>query len=118
MKNGLLTDVLLVIVTMFCFLGGTALAQISPTASKSEKEKTQRELEKRVLTMLDQTVSDAGAFKLAQNRAVVYAIAGDLYWKYDEKRDRELFRNCGNEILMANTEAENEKREMTIYIRE
>jgi len=88
-----------------------ALAQnASPTESQSEKEKTQKELEKRVLEMLNQAVGDAAVLKLAQNRAIVYAIAGDLYWKFDEKRARELFRNSGNEILLANAESEKEKK--------
>lgn len=103
--------VLLVFLTMFCFLFSSAVAQTSPTESKSEKEKAQKELEKRVLEMIDQAVNDASALKLAQNRAIVYAIAGDLYWKFDEKRARELFRNSGSEILIANDEAEKEKKE-------
>ncbi|MBA3632677.1 MAG: hypothetical protein H0W58_07695 [Acidobacteria bacterium] len=82
----------------------------SPTESKTEKEKQQKKLELRVLEMLDQAVSDAGILKLAQNRAIVYAIAGDLYWKFDEKRARELFRNSGNDILVANAEAEKDKK--------
>lgn len=97
--------------TMFFSLCFSVPAQTSPTESKTEKEKAQKELEKRVLEILDQAVSDAAALKLAQNRAVVYAIAGDLYWKFDEKRARELFRNCESEILVTNDEAEKEKKE-------
>lgn len=67
------------------------MAQTSPTESNTEKEKAQKELEKRVLEMLDQAVGDAATLKLARNRAIVYAIAGDLYWKFDEKRAREFF---------------------------
>jgi len=66
-------------------------AQTSPTESKTEKEKTRKELEKSVLEMLDQAVGDAVNLKLARNRAVVYAIAGDLYWKFDEKRGGAVF---------------------------
>jgi hypothetical protein len=83
----------------------------SPTESPSEKEKKQKELQKTVLEMLDQAVGEAAALRLAQNRAIVYAIAGDLYWKFDEKRARELFRSAGNEIVAANAEAEKEKKE-------
>lgn len=88
----------------------TTFSQTSTTESKTEKEKTQKELEKRVLEMLDQAVSDAASLKLPQNRAIVYAIAGDLYWKFDEKRARELFRNSANDILVANLEAEKDKK--------
>jgi hypothetical protein len=103
--------VLFVFTAIFCIFFGVAAAQTSPTESKSEKEKAQKELEKRVLEMIDQAVSDASTLKLAQNRAIVYAIAGDLYWKYDEKRARELFRNSGSEILVANSEADKDKKE-------
>ena len=110
--------VLFVFTALFCIFFGTADAQTSPadsktspTESKSEKEKAQKELEKRSLEMIDQAVSDAATLKLAQNRAIVYAIGGDLYWKYDEKRARELFRSSAGEILVANTEADNEKKD-------
>ena len=88
----------------------SASAQTTATESNTEKEKAQKELEKRVLEMLDQAVSDAASLKLPQNRAIVYAIAGDLYWKFDEKRARELFRNSANDILVANLEAEKDKK--------
>ena len=83
----------------------------SPTPNASEKEKAQKELEKQVLKILDDAVNEAGNLKLANNRAIVYAIAGDLYWKFDEKRARELFRNAGGEIINANAEFEKEKKE-------
>ena len=83
----------------------------SPTPTAAEKEKAQKELEKQVLKMLDDAVSEAETLKLANNRAIVYAMAGDLYWKFDEKRARDLFRRSGNEILTANADAEKEKKE-------
>ena len=83
----------------------------SPTPTAAEKEKAQKELEKQVLKMLDDAVSEAETLKLANNRAIVYAMAGDLYWKFDEKRARDLFRRSGNEILAANADAEKEKKE-------
>ncbi len=88
----------------------SSMAQTSPTESKSEKEKIQKELEAQVLKMLDQSVSDAGTLKLAQNRAIVSAIAGDLYWKFNEKRAREFFRNSANDIIVGNDEAEKDKK--------
>lgn len=99
---------LFIALSVFSF---SAFAQVSPTESKSEKEKEKKELEERVLAMLDQAVSDAASLKVARNRAVVYAIAGDLYWKFDEKRARDLFRSCESEILAANDEADKEKKE-------
>lgn len=83
----------------------------SPTESQTEKDKKQKESEQTVLKMLDQAVGDAGTLKLAENRAIVYAIAGDLYWKFDEKRARQLFRDSANDILVANVDAEKDKKE-------
>lgn len=87
-----------------------SFAQTSPTESNTEKEKAQKELEKRVLQILDQAVGDAATLKLAQNRAIVYAIAGDLYWKFDEKRAREFFRDAANDIIVDIAEAEKESK--------
>jgi hypothetical protein len=75
-----------------------SFAQTSPTESASEKEKAQKELEKHALEMIDQAVSEANTLKLPANRAIVYALAGDLYWRFDEKRARELFRSAGAEL--------------------
>jgi hypothetical protein len=87
-----------------------APAQNSPTESQTEKDKKKQELEKQVLRLLDEAINEAALLKLPQNRAIVYAIAGDLYWKFDEKRARSLFRDMANEILAANEEAEKEKK--------
>jgi hypothetical protein len=83
----------------------------TPTPVPAEKTEAQKELEKRVIEMLDQALADAPTLKLAQNRAVVYALAGDLYWQFDEKRARELFRNSASEIMTANIEADKEKKD-------
>ncbi len=105
------TAVIFIVLMIFCAFCFSAAAQTSPTDSKTDKEKAQKELEKRVLDILDQAVSDAATLKLAQNRAVVYATAGDLYWKFDEKHAREIFRNCESEILIANAEDDKEKKD-------
>lgn len=86
-------------------------SQTSPTESASEKEKAQKELEKRALEMIDQAVGEANTLKLPANRAIVFALAGDLYWRFDEKRARELFRSAGDDILVANLESEKEKKD-------
>nr|MBA4185494.1 hypothetical protein [Acidobacteriota bacterium] len=86
-------------------------SQTSPTESATEKEKAQKELEKRALEMIDQAVGEANTLKLPANRAIVFALAGDLYWRFDEKRARELFRSAGDDILVANLESEKEKKE-------
>lgn len=104
----LLAAILLMTIPVFPVFPQTS--PTSPTEAKEEKEKKQKEQEKRVLEMLDQATGDAATLKLPENRAIVYAIAGDLYWKFDEKRARNLFRNSGNEMLLANAEAEKDKK--------
>ncbi len=97
---------------LLCLCLPTVFAQdSSPTASKTEQEKIQKELEKRVLEMIDQAVGESQTLKLAQNRALVNAVAGDLYWKFDEKHARELFRSSGSEMLVVNIESEKDKKD-------
>ena len=81
-----------------------AVAQSQPPEVDAEKQKKAIELEEKVVQMLEQIVADVPTLRLAQNRAVVYGMAGDLYWKFDEKRAREIFRTCTGEILAANAE--------------
>ena len=90
-----------------------ALAQTQPVDSDADKAKKKKEQDERVVQLLDQAVGGAVSLRLPQNRAVVYAMSGDLYWKLDEKRARELFRNSAAEILSYNQEAEKERREAT-----
>ncbi|MDQ4120800.1 MAG: hypothetical protein M3209_05070 [Acidobacteriota bacterium] len=101
------------LVVSFLFFNAAILAQetASPTESQTEKEKVQKELEKQVIKMLDQAVGDAGTLKLASNRAIVYALVGDLYWEFDEKRARKLFRRAANDIIVVNLESEKEKKD-------
>ncbi|HQY68726.1 MAG TPA: hypothetical protein PLD38_15730, partial [Pyrinomonadaceae bacterium] len=70
-----------------------ALAQTQPTDSDADKAKKNKEQDERVVQLLDQAIGEAVSLRLPQNRAVVYAMAGDMYWKFDEKRARELFRS-------------------------
>jgi hypothetical protein len=69
--------------------------------TKEEKEKAQKELEKKALQLLDDTLQSAQALKLAENRAVIRAQAADLLWKRDEKRARSLFRDAMLDLAAA-----------------
>ncbi|MDQ3919563.1 MAG: hypothetical protein M3348_13920 [Acidobacteriota bacterium] len=73
--------------------------------SKDEKEKAQKELEKKALQLLDDTLQSAQVLKLAENRAVIRAQAADLLWKRDEKRARALFRDAITDLVAARGEA-------------
>ena len=69
--------------------------------SGEEKEKAQKELERKALSLLDDTLQSAQVLKLAENRAVIRAQAADLLWKRDEKRARTLFRDAVLELAAA-----------------
>lgn len=95
------------------FLCAVTVAQISPSETNADKDKKKKEMDELVLHMLDQCVADVPGLRLAQNRAIVDAMAGDLYWKLNEKRSRELFRNAAGEIVTFNAETEKERAENT-----
>lgn len=112
MKSRSLSLLLCLVILSVTFISAqTGTPTPTPTPAQAEKTQAQKEIEKRVVEMLDQALSDAGTLKLAQNRAVVFALAGDLYWQFDEKRARELFRTSANEIITANIEADKEKKD-------
>ncbi len=97
----------LLVLAVFCF------AQDSKSTPDPEKEKAKKEQDEKVMQMLDQVISDAALLRLPQNKAIVFAMAGDLYWKFDEKKSRDLFRSAASEILAHNADVEREKREST-----
>lgn len=70
----------------------------------AEKEKLQRQTK-----LLEQVLSDAQNLRLPENRALVFARVGTAFWKIDEKQARKLFQDAINNLLTAQTEAENEK---------
>ncbi len=74
------------------------LAQTPPAAplekSKEEEEKAQKELERKGLTLLEETLNSAQQLKLPENRAYIFAAAADLLWKHDEKRARVFFQEA------------------------
>lgn len=77
-------------------------AQTSPTESKTEKDKAKEKLEKEVLELVHQFVNEADSLKLWENRALIFAIAGDLMWKSNQKRARKLFRDSADELIRGN----------------
>lgn len=89
------------------------VSQTVTEESDAKKEQAQKELNEKIVQTLDQVISDASLLRLPQNRALVFATAGDLYWKFDEKRARDLFRSAAGEIMAFNLEAEREKRDST-----
>ena len=88
----------LLIVT-FCL---STFAQTSLTESQTEKENAQKERETKAIAILERAVNQASFLKLPDNRALIYASAGDLIWERDEKRGRQFFRQAAGELVQAN----------------
>ncbi|MFT3746488.1 MAG: hypothetical protein QM785_19630 [Pyrinomonadaceae bacterium] len=101
------------IFSLVLILCSFAAAQTQPTESDSDKEKKKKEQDERVVQLLDEAIGEAVSLRLPQNRAVVYAMSADLYWKFDEKRARELFRSAASEIVAFNQESDKERRDVT-----
>ncbi len=85
-----------------------AAGQTRSSESADDKAKKKKAMDEMVVQMLDGAINDAGGLRLPGNRAVIDAMAADLYWKFDEKRARELFRNAANEVVAYNAETEKE----------
>ncbi|MCA1556282.1 MAG: hypothetical protein LC747_06285, partial [Acidobacteria bacterium] len=99
----------------------TAAAQ-SPTKlaePKEEKEKAQKELERKALALLNDTIESAQErLKLAENRALIQAQAAELLWTRDEKRARALFRDAMTgvgEALQSAGEQKSSRRDMSYW---
>jgi hypothetical protein len=84
-------------------LSNAAAAQLPPLKQESdeEKAKARKELERKALALLDETLQGAQVLKLAENRAAVRMQAADLLWPRDEKRARQLFREAAADFAAA-----------------
>src|SRR5215475_13284716 len=79
-----------------------ALSQ-SPEPPQSQKEdkpqKTDKELEKKALALLDEVVGEAMSLKLDENRIYALTAAADLYWTRNEDRARALLAEAVNQFM-------------------
>lgn len=107
------SDKLISLILTLLVFASLCFAQDTKSTPDPEKEKAKKEQDEKIMQMLDQVISDASLLRLPQNKAIVYAMAGDLYWKFDEKKSRDLFRSAASEILTYNADVEREKREST-----
>ncbi len=96
---------------MFALVGVPVFGQTAAAEAAAERAKKQKELDEQIVTLLDRTIAEIGALKLAQNRAVIGALAGDIYWRYDSKRSREIFRGVAGELINHQADYEREKQE-------
>ena len=86
-------------------------AQTEPAQTDADKDTKAKEANEKVMQMIDQAARDGAALRLPLNRAIVYTLSGDLYWNFDEKRARELFRSVAAEIITYNQDTERERSE-------
>jgi hypothetical protein len=84
-------------------LSNSAAAQLPQTKQDSdeEKAKARKELERKALAMLDETLEGAQLLKLAENRVSLRTQGADLLWTRDEKRARSLFRDAAADLASA-----------------
>lgn len=78
-------------------------AQLPQPAQESdeEKAKARKELERKALVLLEETLQGVQLLKLAENRAAIRVQAADLLWARDEKRARTLFRDAAADLATA-----------------
>src|SRR5262245_42914047 len=92
----------LIVIFCLCIFSLSVFGQ-SPTSpsteSEQEKQKKEQELEQKALAMLDELIGAGRSFRLPENRCHIFATAGGLLWRHDEKRARELLREAMNMII-------------------
>jgi hypothetical protein len=87
-----------------------ALSQSLPTPEKPAAGADSKRTEL-IMHSLERVNSEVQALRLAENRAIGYAVTGALYWSFDPKRSRQLFRSVGAELITCDLEAESDVRE-------
>ena len=109
MYSGKVWPVWLIILLSFC---APALLWAQLPQPDAEKAKAKLARDKRIAEMVEQAIAEVGALKLPANRAVIYALAGDIYWRLDPERSRILFRKSISEIQTHHMEAAAAKSEL------
>src|SRR5437762_9017223 len=69
-----------------------------------------KEKQRRRNVLIEQILADLPNLKSGENRAIVYAKAGNLIWDADQKQATQLFQNAVGELIGAQTLAETDKR--------
>jgi hypothetical protein len=96
------------LVAISCLIG-SAQTTPSPSPSASPEDPAKRaKLDALIQQALDDAITNTTSLRLPENRALSYATLGDMYWRFDQKRARELFRNVGPELSAYNADVEKE----------
>jgi hypothetical protein len=95
----------LFLISATCLVGS---AQTTATPSPSPMDEAKAKL---LQQSLDEVSSGATSLRLPENRAIAYSMVGDMYWQFDQKRARELFRNAGSELTSYNADVDKEEKD-------
>lgn len=95
------------ILRRFCVLVVFLVPVLAPAQSEDEKL---REKQLRQARVTQQVIADIPNFKLGGNRAYIYAKAGSLIWKTDQKLAGDLFRRAVTELINAQSVAEGARK--------
>jgi hypothetical protein len=87
-----LAQCLMILLFLIVNVSGQTAAPDDSTRSKDEAAKKERE--KKALELLDEVIKESQSLRLPENRARLYARAGDLLWERDDKRARALLRDA------------------------
>jgi hypothetical protein len=71
------------------------------TTKEPEKSKEQVALEEQTYKLLAEIANETALLKLAENRALVSGIVGNLLWEKDEKLARRIFSSAVAELIQA-----------------
>jgi hypothetical protein len=84
-----------------------------PPTQTEDQLKAQQELKPKALGLLEGVIKDSEAFKHAENRIRIRALAANILWEHDEARARALFKEviAGLVDLLANAPETSEQPE-------
>src|SRR2546421_1320054 len=83
------------------------------TEQQDAQQKAQAAREKQALKLLDQTIEEAQALRLPENRIRIQFIAADMLWKHDEARARSLFNEAQASLAaMINSATNNDRLQL------
>jgi hypothetical protein len=93
----------------FCLLVLSTMAAAQAPQAKQEAQ-ARKEPERKALALLDETLKEAEALKVAENRAAVRTQAANILWPRDEKRARALFRAAAADLAAVKSTDPNRRR--------
>ncbi|MDX6694326.1 MAG: hypothetical protein QOF02_1929 [Blastocatellia bacterium] len=82
----------LALLSLLLSLAPAAVTAQTASTETPAGQKTQKELERKALLLLDDIIKDTQSFTIPENRLRTQAFAADILWKHDATRARLLFK--------------------------